>query len=474
MNRILSTLSAVAMIVGLAALTTLPARASSHREAPFVTEHPKVDGTDFYMFRSYESGRDGYVTLIANYLPLQDAYGGPNYFFMDPEARYEIHIDNSGDGRADVTFRFAFDNVLQDLQIPVGDQSVSVPLLNLGPQPDGNTLNIREKFSVTKVGEGRLSDASNGSTTFTKPTDNIGKKSFANYGGYARRFIYDVAIPGCENGRLFVGQRRDSFAVNLGEVFDLVNLDPVGSPRAEGNDLDDANVTSFIFEAPIACLTEGQGDVIGGWTTASLPKRRNLKSSPTFDRPESTSSRYTQVSRLGMPLVNEVVIGLKDKNRFNSSRPEDDGQFAQYVTNPTLPEILEILFGVQAPNNFPRNDLLATFVTGIAGVNELGFGEMQRLNTTIAPTPRSEQSNLGVLGGDSAGFPNGRRPGDDVVDATLRVAMGVLCHALPGAFCDPSDAPSGTLPYTDGARQQATQFDAAFPYLRTPIAGSPN
>ena len=467
-------LTAAAALLAAIVMIPNPGLASSHREAPFVTEHPKVDGTDFYMFRSYEEGRDGFVTLIANYLPLQDAYGGPNYFFMDPEARYEIHIDNSGDGQADLTFRFQFDNVLQDLQLPVGDQSVSVPLLNIGGQPDLGSLNIIENFTVTRVGEGRLSNIASGSTTFTKPTDYVGQKSFADYPGYAANFIYDVGIPGCDNGRMFVGQRKESFAVNLGEVFDLVNINPIGSPRAEGNDLDDANITSFILEVPIGCLTEGNGDIIGGWTTASLPKRRSLRNSPTFDKPESTSSRYTQVSRLGMPLVNEVVIGLKDKNKFNSSSPDGDLQFATYVTNPTLPEILQILFGVQAPNNFPRADLLATFVTGIAGLNEFGFGEMQRLNTAIAPTPKGQQQRMGVLAGDNAGFPNGRRPGDDVVDITLQVAMGTLCHAFPGAFCSPSDAPSGTLPYTDGAIQNAKQFDNTFPYLLTPIAGSPN
>ncbi len=468
------TLLTAATFAALALALPVPGLASSHREAPFVTENPKIDGTDFYMFRSYESGRDGFVTLIANYQPVQAPYGGPNYFFMDPEARYEIHIDNSGDGQADVTFRFEFDNRLQDLRLQVGGESVSVPLLNIGPQPDLGSLNLIESYTVTKVGEGRLSDVASGSTSFVKPTDNVGRKSFANYAAYANSFIYDVGIPGCGNGRLFAGQRKESFAVNLGEVFDLVNTNPVGRPNREGNDLDDANITSLILEVPIGCLTGGRGDVIGGWTTASLPRTRVLRNTPTFERPEATSSRYTQVSRLGMPLVNEVVIGLKDKNRFNGSEPKNDLQFATYVTNPTIPEILQILFGVVAPDNFPRNDLLATFVTGIEGLNRFGFGEMQRLNTAIPPTPRSQQQRMGVLAGDNAGFPNGRRPGDDVVDITLQVAMGVLCHAFPGAFCDPSDAPSGTLPYTDGARQSAGQFDDAFPYLRTPIAGSPN
>jgi hypothetical protein len=180
-----------------------------------------------------------------------------------------------------------------------------------------------------------------------------------------------------------------------------------------------------------------------------------------------------------MPLVNEIVIGLKDKNKFNNSEPKDDGQFADYVTNPTLPALLEILFGgagVKAPTNFPRTDLVAAFLTGVDGLNKpanVTASEMLRLNTAIPPTPNASQDRLGVLGGDNAGFPNGRRPGDDVVDIELRVAMGVLCTLNIGG-CKPSDAPAGTLHYTDGAFTWSKFFPAAFPYLQAPIPGSPN
>jgi len=476
-------------LASLVLLTALaPALASSHREAPFVTEHPKVDATDFYMFRSYEAGRDGYVTLIANYIPLQDAFGGPNYFSMDPEALYEIDVDRDGDGRPELAFEFRFDRELADIQIPVDGIPVSIPLKQAGqvtdPASEAN-LNVRETYSVRlRRGDHQLialplRNAATGATTFDKPMDHIGTKTFPDYEDYASRFVYDVEIPGCDDGRLFVGQRNDPFALDLGEIFDLVNIaDPVGARDAEPDTIADKNVTSLILEVPIACLTEGSTDVIGGWTTASLPRLSIKRSDPSFDHPELTSGKMIQVSRLGMPLVNEVVIGLKDKDRFNASSPRNDAQFALYVTNPTLPELLEVLFGsagVQAPNAFPRQDLVAAFITGIPGLNQLGFGEMQRLNVTIPPTARDAQDDLGVIAGDAAGFPNGRRPGDDVVDAELRVAMGLLCHAFPGAFgCFPKDAPSGLLPFTDGVREPATAFDEAFPYLRTPVAGSPN
>jgi len=473
----LSLLTATALLVA-----ALPAVASSHREAPGVIRNPQVDATDFYMFRSYEAGREDYVTLIANYIPLQDAYGGPNYFPLDPDASYRIHIDNTGDGRPNLTFDFRVANALQDIRLPVGNESVSVALRNIGqitadPASEGN-LNVLESYTVrlsnTGGASGLLTSLDSGSARLGKPMDNIGRKSFPNYDAYANQFVHNVDIPGCGNGRVFVGQRKDSFSVNLGEVFDLVNLNPLGNPNAQPDVLADKNVTSLILEVPTDCLTGGQTDVIGGWTTAHLPRIRRIRNRPSFERPESTSTALAQVSRLGMPLVNEVVIGLKDKNRFNASDPKDDLQFATYVSNPTLPEIVEILFGVAAPNNFPRQDLLATFVTGITGLNEFGFGEMQRLNVTIAPTPRTQQDRLGVIGGDAAGFPNGRRPGDDVIDVELRVAMGLLCHAFPGLYCSPDDAPAGTLAYTDGTRQRPQQFSDSFPYLRSPIAGSPN
>ena len=195
--------------------------------------------------------------------------------------------------------------------------------------------------------------------------------------------------------------------------------------------------------------------------------------------PTMQSGDYVQVSRLGMPLVNEIVIGLKDKNRFNASEPKDDGQFIDYVTNPTLPTLVEALFGaagVRAPTNFPRTDLVAAFLTGVEGVNQPAAvtpSEMLRLNTSIPPTSGPAQSRLGVLGGDNAGFPNGRRPGDDVVDIELRVAMGVLCTLNLGG-CTPAAAPAGALRYTDGAYMSAAFFANEFPYLRAPLKGSPN
>ncbi|MBC8752235.1 DUF4331 domain-containing protein [Paraburkholderia sp. WC7.3b] len=469
--------------------------ASSHREAPLIATMPKVDGTDFYMFNSYEPNRRGYVTLIANYSPLEDAYGGPNYFALDPDALYEIHIDNVGDGREHLTFRFRFKNTVDNKALNVGGKQVAIPLVQAGPVSvgDSSNLNVNETYTL-KVLRGTDHDESGevvtgpgGITTFTKPTDFIGTKTFGSvsgYASYARQYVYTINIPGCgAPGRVFVGQRKESFAVALGKTFDLLNLNPLGPRNGNQNDLADKNITSIALELPTHCLTgDHRNPVIGGWTTSSIRHERLLALNPgsVNHTPETSAGGWTQVSRLGMPLVNELVIGLKDKDKFNNSKPANDGQFADYVTNPTLPALIESLFPeAKAPTNFPRLDLVFTFLTGFQGLNQLRTvtpSEMLRLNTSIPPTPKGSQNNLGVLAGDNAGFPNGRRPGDDVVTASLRVVIGVLCTVNnPRIFgCSPSDAPAGAAPLTDGAAINDGVFDNAFPYLTTPIPGAIN
>jgi len=474
--------------IALLSLALAPlAPASSHREAPFVTKHPKIDATDFYLFRSYEPGREDTITVVANYLPLQDPYGGPNYFSLDPDALYEILLDNDGDALEDLTFQFKFQNALQDIALDVGPpgatKRVSVPVINVGAIAPGSTaaLNVTESYTVTLVRGDRRSgaatpirNANGGATTFPKPVDNIGNKSIPDYAAYAAAHVYSIDLGGGLIGRMFVGQRKDPFVVNLGETFDLVNYsNPLGPPDAQPDTLADKNVTALVLELPIAFVTRDAGHpVVAGWTAASLRQARVSNPTPTYALPSVEGGAYVQQSRLANPLVNELVIGLKDKDKFNSSHPRDDAQFADYVTNPTLPAIVELLFsdaGVRAPTAFPRTDLVAAFLTGVDGLNLNGSTcEMMRLNTSTPVTAAASQERLGVIAEtpDFAGFPNGRRPGDDVVDIALRVAMGKL---LPI-----DSAPSGQLPFTDGAIVDASHFDVAFPYLKTPIPGSPN
>ena len=474
--------------------------ASSHREGPYIAGMPKVDGTDLYMFRSYEPGRDGFVTILANYQPFQDPQGGPNFFMFDPNALYEIHIDNVGDGVEHMTFQFQFKNTSKATALTVGGKAVKIPLINSGVITGVNpaTLNVRETYTVnivrgTRRGGARSSgtNSNGGSATFDKPVDNIGDKSFSAPGGYAayaNQHIYSLNIPGCATpGKVFVGQRKEPFYIAVGKIFDLFNMNPLG-PEVGGNnnDLEGKNVSTLALELPISCLTTATDPVIGAFTTASVRQGRISNGAPAtgLGNASRDGGAWTQVSRLGMPLVNEVVIGLEDKDKFNASLPKDDvSKFADYVTNPVLPALIESLFpAAKAPTNFPRTDLLTVFLKGIAGVNQpknVVPAEMLRLNTSISPIAPAAQNPLGVAAGDNAGFPNGRRPGDDVVDLSVRVAMGALC-VLTGPTdalqvgCKPSDAPAGGLAFTDGVRKTAANYGSAFPYLTTPLPGNSN
>ena len=517
----------LAALVLVSMNVTTSALASSHREAPFITKYPQVDATDFYLFMSYEPGREDFVTLIANYLPVQAAYGGPNYFPLDSEALYAIHVDNDGDSQADLSFNFRFQDVLPSgdaLTLNVDGVEISSVLRNIGTidaQAAGG-LTHQETYTLDVVADNdsaqSVTDSSSGESVFTKPFDYAGTKTFGgpgNYSTYAASFIHDIEVPNCSiPGRVFVGQRNEAFKISLGEVFDLVNFVPVEGDSAPGasdgagfpggvtqdperNILARNNVTSIALELHRDCLVAGEEAVLGAWTTASLPQVTIQNPRQTFDSPEVGGGAFVQVSRLSAPLVNELVIGYDQKDRFNGSQPVNDGQFIDFVTNPGLPLILDVLFrdavnstlGTNipdlAPSNFPRNDLIAAFLTGFDGLNQPAGvvpGEMLRLNTGIAPTPRENQQTLGVAAGDLAGFPNGRRPGDDAVDIALRVVMGALCHPLPigenGApadlgLCTPDQAPVGDVPFTDGAPLSASDLEIGFPYLLTPYPGSP-
>ena len=507
--------------------------ASSHREAPFITTSPKADGSDFYMFRSYEGvaangtgGRSDYVTLIANYQPLQGPYGGPNYFSMDPNALYEIHVDNNGDANEDITFQFRFNNKLNNVSLPIGNKTVAIPLIQAGTVSNLNdaNLNLSETYSVNIVRGDRRKGTSaavtkaTGSASFEKPVDYIGVKTLGNtaaYATYADKHVHSIKIPGCpagkDTGKVFVGQRQEGFAVNLGPIFDLVNAplavitDPTKINVAAANSIQDSNVTSIALEVHKDCLTAGTETVIGGWTTASLRQGRLLSGKPAsgHQSSEKVGGAWTQVSRLGMPLVNEVVIGLKDKDKFNASKPNGDGQFLDYVTNPTLPALLGLVLAgnpaALAPTNLPRTDLATVFLTGITGVNKPANvvpSEMLRLNTAIPPVPFASQNRLGIVGNilaagtDNAGYPNGRRPKDDVVDISLVAILGGLCMAngdadtfkfnsipsVPGvtSACKPSSVLAGNASLTvhDGVDQAVVPFLSSFPYLNTPLAGS--
>lgn len=538
-KKLLVSLIAAGTLTGLAAL---PAQASSHREAPFIATMPKLDGTDFYMFRSYEGitaagtgGRSDYVTMIANYQPLQSPYGGPNYFSLDPNGLYEIHIDNNGDAKEDITFQFRFNNKLDGVALDIGTSKVAIPLIQYKTgisALNDSGLNLHETYGVKIVRGNRRTGAvqtvskADGGTTFEKPVDYIGSKTLgdsAAYESYAQKHIHAIKIPGCpagkDTGYVFVGQRQEGFAVNLGAVFDLVNapasvlLDPANKDAAgQGGKhyIQKSNVTSIALEVHKDCLISASDTVIGGWTTASMRQARLLNGVPASGHQTTAKDggAWVQVSRLGNPLINELVIGLPDKDKFNGSKPEGDTQFLTYVTNPTLPALLSAVLGADvAPKNLPRTDLVTVFLTGIEGVNKPKTAtpsEVLRLNTAISPVLFADQNRLGVAGEvlrvggvanlgmakDLAGFPNGRRPKDDVVDIALVAVVGGLCvingdnnalklNGVPGVPSLTSDCSIKNVPLKgaaanihDGVDQATVPFLNRFPYLNTPNSGT--
>jgi len=477
------------------------------------------------MFRSYEPGRSDYVNIISTVHGLQDAFGGPNYFALSDDHFYSILIDNTGDGEEDITLQFYAGNALggpaytgdfvqgpndcvigtpptseilhDGLAVPVKDgagntvQNQYVPLKIIGGIAAGSSndgLNWFEWYQmnfITGTGTDAVSTPlyKTGTTDgmFTKPFDYAGEKTFGKpdvYEQYARQYIYQFDIPGCTStGKVFVGQRKEGFNINLGEVFDLVNLVPVEGFVEQNdcnNDLRYSNVDAFIVELPIACI-KGDTDVIGAWVEVNQ-----------LCHAGGEHVVGDLVSRLGMPLVNELIIPIANKSYWNAEDPVDDVQFQKFYEYPSFPSILDILFGATlnsvlhtnypnvAPFNLPRADIVAVFLTGLAGINQVPGGvnsDLLRLNVSIPVVGANQQNSLGVIDGDVAGFPNGRRPGDDIVDIALRVLMGRLC--ILNLYCTPNQAPVGDVDFTDGAPVNASYFDNYFPYLRTPVSGSP-
>ena len=453
MNRTrLAALAGVCVAVGTLAL--IPASASSHREAPLITADPLADNTDLYAFVSPTTPDK--VTIIANFIPLEAPYGGPNFYKFDDNVLYEIKIDNNGDAREDVTYQFQFKTSVRD---------GNTFLYNTGPitSLDSPTWNVRQSYTVSRVlGDrgvfgGRATVL--GSNLPTPPV-NIGKLSTPNYDALAATAVQDL-----DGGvRVFAGQRDDPFFVDL-NVFDLLAVPPADADNSDS--LAGYNVHTIALEVPIAALTSnGQRPadmndpraVIGIWSTASRPNVTTLKGG-------KTTGAYVQVSRLGQPLVNEVVIPRAAKDIFNSINPTEDAAALPYVLDPEVPKLLSALFGIQSPPS-PRQDLVTIFLTGIPGLNQppgVRPSEMLRLNTGV--TPSMNPNPMGVLGGDIAGFPNGRRLTDDVVDIALRAMAGAT--PLTAQYNQGINAQLG-----DGVAINDKVFLTVFPYVATPHAGN--
>jgi hypothetical protein len=439
--------------LGLAGLLTLgftapPTEASSHREAPLISQDPLADNTDVYAFVS--PADPGKVTLIANFVPLEAPYGGPNFFKFDDNVLYEIHVDNTGDAVEDITFQFRF---------VTETRNGNTFLYNVGPVTtiDDPDLIVLQRYTVTRVTGGRrTSNATALASNLLTAPNNVGRNSMPNYPALAAQAIH--SLPG--GIRVFAGQREEGFYVDLARIFDLLQVQAAGIDGTAG-----LNVHSIAIEVPIEQLTRNgsrptspadAAAVIGVWSTASRPAVSVLRPGAAAEN----RGDWVQVSRLGHPLVNEVVIPRGMKDRFNASEPKDDAQFTSFVTDPEPARLLTALFGLRVPPT-PRNDLVQVFLTGVPGLNQppgVRAAEMLRLNVAIPPN-RTSPHRLGVVGGDLAGYPNGRRPADDTVDIALTAVSGIL---VPGFGVLLGDGVNGNdAPYLD-----------AFPYLGHPFPGN--
>ena len=359
--------------------------ASSHREAPLISEDPSADNTDLYAFRSPD--RQNSVTIVSNWIPGEDPAAGPNYYTFSPSARYNIFIDRNGDARPDITYRFRFTRTA-------------------GPLFLGNTV---QKYTATKTVNGKTRIL----TWAKTPPNNIGPRTTPNYRQLAAKAVVHVG-----GTRVFAGQRDDPFFGDIGAIFDKLAFRR--GTGAEGGGRDFFNgyaVHSIALQIPISEL-KAKNSTIGVWSSTD---RRNVTVAGKVRK------GWTQVSRIGNPLVNEVVVPTKFKDLWNRSRPVNDKQFAGPVLTPILAKLMNDLYKVNAPET-NRDDLVAVFGTGVKGLNYTGptVADMLRLNYSIAVTPKDKQNRLGVIAGDNGGFPNGRRLEDDVIDIAERVMAGFL------------------------------------------------
>ncbi|GAA0674598.1 DUF4331 domain-containing protein [Kitasatospora atroaurantiaca] len=455
---------------------------SSHREAPEISKDPVADSTDLYAFVSPDAAET--VTLIANYLPLQGAAGGPNFFEFGDDVRYEIHIDNDGDGRADITYRFAFTTTVVN---PDTFLYNTAPITSL----DSPAWNRRQSYTLTRLtADGRETVLGR---DLTCPPCNIGPLSTPDYPSLASAAVHQL-----DGGRqVFAGQRAEGFYVDLGSIFDLGNLRPfqtlhnqfgmsVFTQNDPGvNTTKQLNVHSLALQVPITELTKDgcrPSDVtdpratIGVWTTAGRRQAQVRHGDPGHG---THSGPFVQVSRLGNPLFNEVLVPMGKKDLWNSQPPSDDKNFAAYVANPELAGLLPVLYPGVFPNldalnksGKPRADLLAILLTGIpAGIvpgfqNFTGDTQADLLRLNVAVPPSSSPNILGLVAGDAAGFPNGRRVFDDVVTVELRAIAGLTFPLVDPSFTP--DAAAGQI--TDGL----TPADVQNPYLTTfPFLGVP-
>jgi hypothetical protein len=440
----------------IAATSLTVVGASSHREAPLITEDPVADNTDVYAFVAPDAKNA--VTLVGNWVPLEQPNGGPNFHKFGDDVLYRFRVDTDGDATQDVTYEFRFRTKVMNPDSFLYNTG-QVTSLN---DPD---LNVRQYYSVWEIKRG-VSTKLIADNLQVAPA-NVGPRSTPRYPALADAATY--TLPG--GIKVFAGPRDDPFFVDLGSVFDLAGLRPLNQahliPRNAEAGVDGVagyNTHTIAIQVPKSRILEQGEPTIGVWSSTYRRKSTVLRNDglqPVVDGP------WVQVSRLGMPLVNEVVIPLAEKDTFNNSRPVNDAQFGQFVLDPEPARLIPVLYpGVSVPPA-PRNDLASIFLTGIPGLNQpddVQASEMIRLNTSINPTPFASQNRLGLLAGQNDGFPNGRRLVDDVTDIELRALAG-------GTPFTPQFNVSPNNALTDGVDANDKPFLTRFPYVSLPTSG---
>jgi hypothetical protein len=456
-------------------LASTPAEASSHREAPLISQDPVADNTDVYLFRDVKD--PNMVNIVANFIGLEDGAAGPNFNKFGDDVLYEIHVDNDSDVEEEITFQFRFRTITKDPNTFLYNTDTVNPKTYDG-------LNVRQVYSVRKIQNGRSTTLA---TDVETPPVNVGRRSTPNYESYTAKALRSLPSNG---GKVFAGQRDDAFFVDLGSVFDLLGLRPINNahrntlPVAPGVDsLFQKSVHTISLQLPIASLTstgkvptvvDAKESVIGVYASSSRQQVKVL--SDVGDTP-LTLGRHVQVSRLAIPLVNEVLIPLGDKDRWNSVDPADDGQFFDSILDPEPTRLLPVLYpAVFNAGNTPKGGaanrpdlikLLTGQLIGLSEKNALPPADLLRINLARPAVQGTVDNRLGALVGDPGGFPNGRRLSDDVVDIELQVLAGVLL--------DDDGIINGTqVPYkalSDGVDTVDQPFLNTFPYQGTPVSG---
>ncbi len=449
---------AVALTAGAVAIPV--SIGSSHREAPNIATDPTADNTDVYAFTAADA--PGALTVVSNWIPLEDPAGGPNFYFFDPRARYYVNIDNTGDGRPDVRYRWKFKTVYEN------PNSFLYALPGVTSIDDPKLLH-KQFYSLTRqeMRRGRVTKSRRIARNVPVAPNNVGPKTFPNYEAVAAQAIRQ--IPG--GGKIFAGQIDDPFFVDLGGTFDALNIRKgLGNEGGGKDDLAGYNTHTTVLQVPEKDVTrngqavsaaDATNAVVGVWSST---ERRRLQVTNVLRSKSAGKGRYVQVSRLGNPLVNEVIIPVGQKDRFNRTRPSNDARlYGKYVLKPELAAVINLLFGTKIKET-DRTDIVTALLTGIPGLTQISPNARpaDTLKINLGVAPNAAGSRFGALAGDTGGFPNGRRLSDDVVDIELRVVAGALLTPEQGGQ---------QLPLGDGVDRNDKEFRSTFPYVASPHDG---